>query len=122
MQQRQTTPEDVQAGQAVYSRRLLAFYDWFVLGFSNRFIWKCPTARLLGLYRSNVTANHLEVGVGTGYFLDYCLPANSFPRLVLLDLNQNCLDMAAARVARYSPTTVKADILKALPSLGERFN
>jgi len=40
------TPE-VLAGQAVYTRRLLRAYDLIVLGISNRFIWRCPTPRLL---------------------------------------------------------------------------
>lgn len=45
------TDEQVRAGQAVYSRRVLALYDWFVLGISNRFVWKCPTPQLLGQAR-----------------------------------------------------------------------
>lgn len=60
------------AGQAVYTKRVLHVYDLFVLGFSNRFVWRCPTPALLAHYDRHVTANHLDVGVGTGYFLDRC--------------------------------------------------
>ena len=61
--------EQVTAGQAVYSKRVLRIYDFVVLGVSNRFIWKCPTQRLEQHYNQHITANHLDVGVGTGYFL-----------------------------------------------------
>ena len=121
MEESQHIPEGVRAGQAVYSRRVLAVYDWFVLGFSNSLIWRCPTARLLDLYRSHVTTDHLEVGPGTGYFLDHCRFPAPTPRLVLLDVNRNCLDVAAARVQRLSPTTVRANVLEPLPPLGEPF-
>ena len=39
-----------QAGAAVYSRTVLAVYDWFVLGFSNRVLWRCPTVEIAALY------------------------------------------------------------------------
>lgn len=75
------TSEQIEAGQAVYSKRTLAFYDFVVLGFSNRFLWKCPTQRLVHLYNNNITLNHLDVGVGTGYFLDRCHFTSSSPAL-----------------------------------------
>ncbi len=37
--------QDVVAGQAVYTKAILAMYDLLVLGVSNPFIWKCPTPR-----------------------------------------------------------------------------
>jgi hypothetical protein len=39
--------EAVAAGQAVYSPLLLTFYDFGVLGVTNRFIWKCQSKNLL---------------------------------------------------------------------------
>ncbi len=64
------TPEEVAAGQAIYTPGMLNLYDLRVLWISNRFIWKCPTLRLLALYDRRVMANHLDVGVGSGYCLD----------------------------------------------------
>ena len=58
------TKEQVAAGQAVYTKRTLAVYDFMVLGVSNRFLWKCPSQRLEEHYNQHVTANHLDVGVG----------------------------------------------------------
>lgn len=103
--------EDVWAGQAVYSARTLKLYDALVLGFSNRFLWRCPTAELLALYDANVSANHLDAGVATGFFLDACRFPVARPRLGLLDLNPLCLKAAAARVARYRPETYQANVL-----------
>lgn len=116
------TSEQVEAGQAVYSKSTLGIYDWFVVGFSNRLIWKCPSAHILALYDRHVTANHLDVGVGTGYFLDRCRFPNDHPRLGLMDLNPNCLEAAAGRVARYRPEIHRANILDAIDCEIPRFD
>jgi ubiquinone/menaquinone biosynthesis C-methylase UbiE len=112
---------DVAAGQAVYTKSTLAIYDVFVLGFSNAFVWRCPTRRILALYDRHVSDTHLEVGVGTGFYLDRCRFPTRSPRLTLLDLNQACLDAAARRVRRYQPQTVRADVLQAIPLEGDSF-
>jgi hypothetical protein len=41
------SPEQIAAGQAVYTKRMLGIYDWLVLGLSNRLIWRCPTQGLV---------------------------------------------------------------------------
>ena len=105
------TEQQVEAGQAIYSKSMLGIYDWFVLGFSNRLIWRCPSKHISALYDRHVTANHLDVGVGTGYFLDRCRFPNDHPRLGLMDLNANCLDAAGRRLARYHPEVYRANIL-----------
>jgi SAM-dependent methyltransferase len=108
------TAEQVEAGQAVYTRSLLRMYDLLVLGLSNRLIWRCPTHHLLRLYDSQVTNNHLDVGVGTGFFLDRCRFPTDRPRLALIDLNPNCLEATARRVARYQPEVYRANVLEPL--------
>lgn len=105
-------PSESWAGQAVYTARSLRLYDAVVLGLSNRFLWRCPTAELRALYDANVSANHLDAGVATGYFLDSCRFPTASPRLGLLDLNPLCLETAARRVARYRPETYQADVLR----------
>ena len=114
--------DDVRAGQDVYSPRVLRTYDLLVLGFSNRFIWKCPTKRLLALYSENVSGDHLDVGVGTGYFLDRCTFPAATPRIALLDLNANCLQQTAQRIERYRPEIVQANLLQPISYDGERFS
>jgi hypothetical protein len=106
------TREQVAAGQAVYGKRTLALYDLVVLGISNRFIWKCPTPHLEAHYNRHLSANHLDVGVGTGYFLDRCRFPTAAPRLALMDLNPETLAFASRRVARYRPVTFQRNVLE----------
>ncbi len=113
--------KDVMAGQAVYSKAMLATYDLFVLGLSNRFMWKCPTPRLLAHYNAHVSSSHLDLGVGTGFFLDRCAFPNN-PRIVLVDLNPNCLEATARRISRYQPKTYRRNVLEPLELDEERFD
>lgn len=100
------------AGQAVYTKRTLKIYDLLVLGISNKWIWKCPTPQLLAFYNQHISGNHLDVGVGTGYFLDRCQFPVERPRIGLMDLNANSLTTAAKRIARYSPTMDQVNVLE----------
>lgn len=110
------------AGQAVYNPFTLAFYDWFVLGFSNAMVWRCPTPRLLRLYDEHVSAHHLDVGVGTGYFLDKCHFPVAAPGIALLDMNPHSLRVAARRIRRYRPKTLQANVLEPIQWDGPAFD
>lgn len=112
---------DVDRAHAAYTKRSLAFYDWWVLGISNRSIWKCDTAKILDLYRAKLSANHLEVGVGTGYFLEHSLP-EGYPRIALLDINRDCLERTAKRIAAYKPEIHQDSVLEPLQLKGKRFD
>lgn len=102
--------QDTVAGAGVYSPLVLRGYDLWVLGISNRLFWRCPTQLLLDRYRRLVAPRHLEVGVGTGFFLDR---AGLQPPLdlALADLNPNSLAHTAARVARFQPRVWELDLL-----------
>lgn len=112
-----TKPTEVERGHAIYTRRNLAFYDWWVLRVSNRRIWKCETEKILELYRAKLSSNHLEVGVGTGYFLEHGLlpPKGEARRLALLDISRACLDHTARRLEVYQPRIHQSNILEPLP-------
>jgi SAM-dependent methyltransferase len=99
-------------GQAVYSRFVLRLYDWLVLDFSCTHIWRCQAKRLLAHYEAQLGAVHLDVGVGTGFFLDKARYPVERPRITLLDLNAQSLRYTAERIARYSPVVVQADVLE----------
>src|SRR5262245_53778238 len=58
-----------------------------------------------------ITADHLDVGVRTGYCLDRCRFPDPRPRLALLDLNPNSLRVAAHRLARFQPEVYRANVL-----------
>ena len=94
------TQEQVEAGQALYTKFFLHIYDWWALGVSCRFVWRCPSHYMLELYNHNVSSNHLDVGIGTGYFLDCCRFPTPNTRLALMDLNPNCLKATSKRLAR----------------------
>lgn len=101
-------------GQAIYTPLTLRVYDAWVLGLSNHLVWRCPTRRLLELYHAHLGAEHLEVGVGTGYLLDHARFPCAEPRLTLLDLNADSLAFTARRLARYGPTTLQKNLLEPL--------
>jgi hypothetical protein len=108
-----TTPNlSTHAGQAIYAPGTLALYDLVVLRLSNPLIWRCPTRRILSLYDQNATDSHLDVGVGTGWYLDRCRFPVPQPRIGLLDLNPDSLAAASHRIARYRPQTFRADVLE----------
>ncbi len=111
----------VDADQAIYSKKVLSIYDFWVLGFSNSFIWKCPTRLLRKEFVKNVTTNHLDVGVGTGYYLDRCL-SNIERRVALLDLNSNSLKLTASRVRRFNPEIYLANVLDKLDLRCDKFD
>ena len=101
-------------GAAIYSARALRAYDLVVHGISNTFAWKCPTPELLDLYNRNVSARHMDIGVGSGYFLDRCRFPVPDPRIALVDLNEDALRFASDRIRRYRPSTHVADVLSPL--------
>ena len=110
------------AGQAIYTPFTLALYDLVVLGVSNSLIWRCPTRRILRLYDRHVTGNHLDVGVGTGWYLDHCRFPIPTPRVGLMDLNRSSLAAASRRIARYRPEQYQVDILQPAATMAAPFD
>lgn len=100
-----------QAGAAVYTRNALRLYDFWVHGFSNHYLWNCPTQQLHALYQQHTSNNHLEVGAGTGFFLKQVPFRVLKPRIVLMDLNPTPLETASAALQRYQPAGVINDVL-----------
>jgi SAM-dependent methyltransferase len=107
-------------GHDVYTPAFLRIYDPLVLGFYARFVWRVPKGELLELYERHLSARHLDVGPGTGWFLERTAPGRT-DELVLLDANTAVLDHAGRRLADLRPETVEADVLEALP-LPARFS
>ena len=108
----QPTAEQVYDGQALYTKGILSVYDILVLGLSNRFIWQCPSPTIREHYNAHISSNHLDVGVGTGYFLDRCRFPSYHPRVALMDMNPNSLAYAARRIVRYQPETYRQNIFE----------
>lgn len=109
-----TTISNSEAGYAAYSPFALSIYD-LLLVFNCRHLWRCPTDVIQRLYDENISDNHLDIGVGTGYFLDHCRVAQRAPKVTLFDANAHTLERTAARIARYSPRSVRGDVLAPFP-------
>ena len=104
-------------GQRDFTPLALRFYDPFVLSFSARWVWNCPVERLVEHYRWHLRPNHLDVGPGTGYFLEHAgIPPDS--AVTILDPNLNVLRHAAVRLPSLDVTAVEADVLRPLPVRG----
>jgi SAM-dependent methyltransferase len=104
-------------GQREYTPLFLKIYDPLILGLFSPFVWRCPTKRLVDGYRTHVGQRHLDVGPGTGYFLERAgLPDLS--HVTLLDPNANVLRHSSRRLHPLDVTTIEADVLKPLPVAG----
>ena len=117
------TKSDIKAGQAVYSSAMLKmFYNFLILTISNPLAWKCPTKLQLEFFNRNVTNNHLDVGIGSGYYMDHCKfpdPVNA--QLTLMDLNQNCLNYCAHKLQRYKPQLLQHDVFQTMSNINSKY-
>jgi SAM-dependent methyltransferase len=104
-------------GQSDYSPALLRLYDPLVLGPISRFVWRFRMEEHARFYPEHIRPNHLDIGPGTGYFLEHAgLPDGS--KVTILDPNANVLRYVKRRLRRLDVTAVEADVLKPLPMSG----
>jgi SAM-dependent methyltransferase len=106
-----TVPPQLIKSQRYFNQVTLLFYDVILYGFISKYAWGCPTKTLDVHYANHITANHLDVGVGTGYLLDRLTFPTPTPRLALMDLSLSCLTKTANRLARYNPEIYEQNIL-----------
>ncbi|WP_187645693.1 class I SAM-dependent methyltransferase [Streptomyces sp. TRM49041] len=106
--------DQVHAGQAMYRPYTLPLYDLVAFKFNCRFLFRVPVPEVVAMFDRNVSPDHLDVGVGTGYFLDNCRTAPQ-QAITLADLNEHSLRHAARRLARFDVRTVRANALEPLP-------
>jgi SAM-dependent methyltransferase len=104
-------------GQSGYSPVLLAIYDVWVLKFMAPTVWKCPIPPGVTRYRQYMEPRHLDVGPGTGYFIEKAVPPLD-TEITLLDPNPHVLKRASKRLASWAPIAVEADVMKPLPVEG----
>jgi SAM-dependent methyltransferase len=116
------TKEQVEAGHAAYTPRMLSIYNFLILRIIVPYIWRCPLDNVIKLYNKNITSNHLEIGVGSGYFLENCKFPSDNPRLALMDLNPNSLKFTAGRVSQYNPEVYRGNILEPIETDIEKFD
>ena len=106
--------ERAKRGWRDYTPFLLRIYDPIVLGVVARVVWRIPTKAMLNSFRELIGPTHLEVGPGTGWFLERSgrLASTS---LTILDPNPNVLRHVTERLRDVPITAVEADVLKPLP-------
>lgn len=100
---------------------LWSVYDLWVMSVASDHLWGCPVDKILGLYNQYASADHLEAGVGTGYFLDHCTFPVPDPSLTLLDVSREAIGMSLRRLRRYRVTGLEASLLDPLPVSEPRF-
>ena len=108
----ETVSDEAAAGAAVYSNLLLSIYDIEVLMFELQYIFKCPLRRVMEFFNENISGIHLDVGIGTGYFLHKCKFPVENPVIHLIDLNPNTLLKTAKRIKRYDPVAHQCNVLE----------
>jgi len=106
-------------GARIYTPLILKIYDFWVLGISNSHAWRCSTEDiLLNHFRQNMAEKHLDIGVGTGYYIAHTRDNSN--NITLMDLNQNSLASATERIGSHRiHHALKHDILRQLPD-GEK--
>jgi SAM-dependent methyltransferase len=108
---------------AAYSSSYLARYDLRVLKVNCRFVWRCSTKHTLALYNRYMSADHLDIGTGSGWHLYHATYPVERPRVALVDLNRPSLDATSRRLRRrgIDPETRIGTVLQPLPVQRGRF-
>ncbi|KAJ3414920.1 1,3-beta-glucanosyltransferase gas1 [Chytridiales sp. JEL 0842] len=61
-----------------YPNYQLYLYDYIVHHLCDHQLWRCPASLQISFFEKYLTSNHLDVGVGSGYFWRHCkLPTTS---------------------------------------------
>jgi len=109
-------PAAEKAGAKIYTPITLAVYDLWVLRFSNHLAWRHPTREMLGLYNAHLSADHLDIGPGTGWYLREAIFPSATPTVTLFDLNPNPLAVTSRRLRRsgINPATHLGSVLEPL--------
>jgi len=103
-------PSGLPASSAGYTKAVLMIYDLWVTHFSNRYVWRCSVDIHRDHYRKWIGKRHLEVGVGTGYYLSGAT-LREVQHVALLDPNPLCLAAAKRHIRSVSCTTYCRDAL-----------
>lgn len=114
---------DSKKGAQIYTPLSLKIYDWWVLNISNTYAWQCRTRPiLLDHFQKFMGENHMDIGVGTGFYLAHV--SKKPHNVTLLDLNPNSLKSASERIApQYTVRSIQHDVFIPLPAdLNNSFN
>lgn len=116
------TTKTTHDGVRIYHSLLLPLYDFVIMTVLSPYVWRCPPHQYLNQYRNLMSRNHADIGVGTGYVLDQCEFKPGEARIALFDLQQNCLDYTAKRLARFRPEIYQCDAMEPIRIDTARFD
>ena len=116
------TIRTTQDGVRIYRPALLSIYDLLIMKVLTPYVWRCHERHFAKLYRDEMSRNHADIGVGTGYFLDRCAYQPGEVRIGLFDLKQHCLDYTARRIARFQPEAYQCDAMRPIRVNAGRFD
>ncbi len=105
-----------------YNPMPLIFYDYVVLKLSTPYIWGCSLSHLQEIYDNHLTQEHLEIGVGTGYFLKNCRSITNKHNITLLDINPVPIKHTSRNLRSYKTRGCLANVMKKLPFRGDSFH
>lgn len=109
-------------GQLFFTTMSHKLYDFGLYRFITTYFWKYKTEEILDSYRKNVSNNHLEIGVGTGFLIKHSIPPNDEFNLTIMDLNRACLRKSGVRLSAYNPKQIQQNILAPFNELNEKFD
>lgn len=109
--------ETVVRGTWIYATPVLGLYDRLVPGLLKPQVWQCPSSRLVEQYRRNCGPVHVDLGPGTGFYLERQMSEREFSRLVLVDARESCLRHAGRRLQAAKPERVRLDMTCQQPPL-----
>lgn len=111
-----------QTMQARYQKYMSSIYHGWALAFVHRFLWRCPTDLIGQQFNALTSANHLDVGGGTGYYMKKHLPQR-MKRIALVDMNQKRLDSSVHSIEpQFHPEVYCCNVLEPLALHGDRFD
>ena len=105
--------ESVQDGQNIYNPWVLRMYDLIVTYTSNSFIWQCSARHMTAQYNQYISHNHLDIGVGSGYYLKKV--PNKLDKLALMDLNENSIQHTIKRLKKEDITSYNHNVFEEFP-------
>jgi ubiquinone/menaquinone biosynthesis C-methylase UbiE len=92
-----------------YSKLIFSVYDRFLLNYALPLIWKVKKSDVQLFYQNHISSDHLDIGAGTGYFIQNCehLPANF--KLSVMDINPICLKICEIQLQKFNPILQEQD-------------
>ena len=88
----------------------LKLYDYLVNDINCSYAWRCHKSNIFENYKNNIKTNHLEIGPGTGYFLE-----NNYniKKLYLMDINDDTLNFSKNNLSEnYQLETINHNIFE----------